>query len=128
MSNHAVVEWVQEAKTDYQSALDLARRRKNPVPKSVCWHCQQCAEKYLKAFLIQQGMDFPFRHDLVELTNLCLEREPNFRLLANDIATLNAFGSTIRYPGSVATRQDARDAVLAMKTTRRFIRLKLGLR
>jgi HEPN domain-containing protein len=59
MSSQEMREWVVKAETDYKAALALARRRKDPLPEVVCFHCQQCAEKYLKAFLIARGMPFP---------------------------------------------------------------------
>jgi len=43
MSIGTVVEWVHEAEMDYKSALDLAKRRKDPIPKRVRWDCQQGA-------------------------------------------------------------------------------------
>ena len=39
-----VNEWTARAETDYKAAIDLARRRKDPLPEAVCFHCQQCAE------------------------------------------------------------------------------------
>lgn len=127
MSVGSTREWVQEAETDYKSALDLARRRKDPLPKRVCWDCQQCAEKYFKAFLIRHSRDFPFRHDLTELSARCLEIDPDFRLIELDVEELNAYGPNIRYPGSIATVKDARAAIIAMKRIRQFVRAKLGL-
>src|SRR5260221_7917979 len=44
----ATREWVKKVEEDYLSALDLARRRKVPLHNSVCFHCEQCAEKYLR--------------------------------------------------------------------------------
>ncbi|MDR7489356.1 MAG: HEPN domain-containing protein [Armatimonadota bacterium] len=43
------------------------------VPRHVCWLAQQAAEKALKAALILEGVDFPFRHDLDALRNLLPE-------------------------------------------------------
>jgi len=56
-------EWVDKAEADYQSAVALHRRRKAPLPDIVCYHCQQCVEKYLKAYLIAQGSTPPSRLD-----------------------------------------------------------------
>ena len=52
-------EWVDKAEADYKSAVALHRRRKEPLPDVVCYHCQQCVEKYLKAYLIAQGSTPP---------------------------------------------------------------------
>ena len=49
-------EWVEKAEGDYRAAVILNRIRKEPVPDGVCYHCQQSAEKYLKAFLIFCGV------------------------------------------------------------------------
>lgn len=52
-------DWVQKAEADYQGAVALNRRRKVPLPDLVCYHCQQCGEKYLKAFLVSKGFNPP---------------------------------------------------------------------
>ncbi len=59
-------EWVVKAEADFQGALALSRR-KNPLPDLVCFHCQQCAEKYLKAVLQEWGIPFPKTHVLTDL-------------------------------------------------------------
>jgi HEPN domain-containing protein len=43
-----VLEWINKAEQDYQTALVMARKRKNPVADIVGFHSQQCREKYLK--------------------------------------------------------------------------------
>ena len=63
-------EWVEKAEADYKAAAALNRRRKEPLPDIVCYHCQQSAEKYLKAYLIAQSMPPPHIHDLVQLLGL----------------------------------------------------------
>jgi len=59
-----VDEWVEKAEADYQAAVALNRRLKTPLPDAVCYHCQQCAEKYLKAYLIARGIVPSRTHDL----------------------------------------------------------------
>ncbi|MCZ6676164.1 MAG: HEPN domain-containing protein [Candidatus Poribacteria bacterium] len=61
-----VDEWIEKAEADFKGAVALNRRRKDPLPDLVCYHCQQSAEKYLKAFLIAQGITPPRIHDLVQ--------------------------------------------------------------
>jgi HEPN domain-containing protein len=50
-----LAEWVEKAEGDYKSAVALQRRRTEPLLDTVCYHCQQCVEKYLKAYLMAQG-------------------------------------------------------------------------
>ncbi len=122
-----VHDWVAKAEMDYESALDLARRRKNPLPDKVAYECAQCAEKYLKAFLVRHKKSFRYRHDLIELRRSCEDFDADFRLIEPDLEFLNRWSSDIRYPGLSATVEDAREAVRAMKQVRKFVRAKLGL-
>lgn len=62
----ATREWVRKAEADYRGAKSLARSRP-PLHDLVCFHCQQCAEKYLKALLEELGMGVPKTHDLDKL-------------------------------------------------------------
>jgi HEPN domain-containing protein len=128
MSAHPVDEWIKKAEDNHISALDLAKRRRNSVPDVVCNHCQQCAEKYVKALLVRHQIEFPKTHDLPELGDLLIAVEPDIRLMADYLHALNPYGIDIRYPGSAATIAEAKEAIKAMKAIRKFVRAKLGLR
>ena len=52
-------EWVTKAEEDFSVAGGLVRRRKIPAWNAICFHCQQCAEKYLKARLQEANIGFP---------------------------------------------------------------------
>lgn len=126
MSDHEAKEWIAKAEAGYKAALDLARRRKDPLPEAVCFHGQQCAEKYLKAFLIAQQTPFPKIHDLIALKTLCVARDGSFELIQDLLLSLEGYDVAIRYPGETATIEDSREAVAAVKQVRRFIRARLG--
>jgi HEPN domain-containing protein len=49
-------EWIERAEEDFHQAQSALRQRKYPAYHSTCFHSQQCAEKYLKAFLISSGL------------------------------------------------------------------------
>jgi HEPN domain-containing protein len=48
-------EWVDKAEGDCHTASREARARKAPNYDAVCFHCQQCAEKHLRAYLPEQN-------------------------------------------------------------------------
>jgi len=127
MTEELLLEWIRKAEEDYEVAMSLARKRKRPVPNSVCFHAQQCAEKYLKAFLIKQGIPFRKIHDLLELREECCRIDTSFVLLDEFLHRLNRYAVVFRYPGEEATVEEAKSAVEAMKAVREFIRRKLGL-
>lgn len=55
--------WVEYAEEDLVMAKSALRRNK-PLTTSSCFHSQQSAEKYLKAMLVSQDIEFPKTHDL----------------------------------------------------------------
>jgi len=122
-----LLEWVRKAEEDYEAALTLLRRRARPLPSVACFHCQQCAEKYLKALLVRHGLEVPRTHDLRELRRLLLTAEPAVDLITDPLLLLNPYAVEFRYPGEEATIEEAREAVAAMKAVRRFVRSRLGL-
>jgi HEPN domain-containing protein len=122
-----VLEWIDKAEQDYQTALVMGRRRKSPVPDIVGFHSQQCIEKYLKAVLVLKKIDFPKTHDLVELLTILKEKEPLLEALAPALRILNPFSVQFRYPGESATVEESLKALSAMKHVRKFIREAFSL-
>ena len=128
MTAETASEWVRKAEGDYETARLLARQRKKLLPDNLCWSCQQCAEKYLKAFLVRHRLGFERRHDLITLSELCSRVDLDFRLLVDALEDLEPCSPAIRYPGTSVTETEARSAFEAMKLVRKFVRAKLGLR
>jgi HEPN domain len=120
-------EWIEKAGADYKSAVALQRRRKEPLPDIVCYYCQQCVEKYLKAYLIAQGSTPPRIHDLEDLLNLCALYDATLTARLPLVHVLNPYGVFIRYPGMTATVAEAQAAVHAMRRLRTSLRRTLGL-
>lgn len=117
-----VAEWISKAEEDYQGVLALMRQRAHPLPSLVCFHAQQCVEKYLKAALLFHGESFPKTHDLIELYDLCLVVIPELNASFEAISILSPYGVGVRYPGTANTLEQAEEAVEAMKQTREFLR------
>lgn len=125
---HALTrEWIDKAEGDFHTASREMRARKAPNYDAVCFHAQQCAEKYLKAYLQEQGQRFPLVHDLIELLELCLPYDGTFELQRDLLKDLTKYAVEFRYPGETAVKEDAQAAFRAMKLVRAFMRQKLGL-
>lgn len=110
-------EWLAKAEEDYSVGAGLLRRRKIPA-NSICFHCQQAGEKFLKAVLQEKGVRFGKTHDLEEILALCVGEAPQFALLLDDLALLGDYAVRYRYPGIDATKAQARHAVEAAKRVR----------
>ncbi|MFN3652944.1 MAG: HEPN domain-containing protein [Armatimonadota bacterium] len=122
-----VQDWVDKAEADFAGAETLDGRQSAPLPDLVCYHCQQSAEKYLKAYLLARGASPPRIHDLVQLLNLCCVFDPSLSTLSAEIQALDAYGVMIRYPGMSATVQESKDALRFARTIRAGLRSRLGL-
>jgi HEPN domain-containing protein len=66
---------------------------------SVCFHCQQAVEKFLKAFLIANGIDIKKTHNIEYLLSECSDIDKDFANI--DPKELSDFGVDARYPGDM---------------------------
>ena len=126
--NAVLKEWLQKAEEDYSVAIRELRARKNPAYNAVCFHAQQCIEKYLKAVLTQKGKPFTKTHDLDVLLTDCLNHYPLWDAMRADLKRLSRYAVQFRYPGESADREESVLAVKIMKRCRTEIRSSLGLR
>lgn len=125
--NPIALEWVTKAEGDFATAGRELGVSNNPNYDAICFHAQQCAEKYLKARLQESGIPFGKTHDLSTLLDLTLPVEPSWDNLRTDLQTLSAFAVAYRYPGDSADEIDAREAVTKCQTFRNTVRQSLGL-
>ena len=120
-------EWVTKAEGDFAMMERECRARKNPNYDGICFHAQQCAEKYLKARLCEADVSFGKIHDLVVLLEQVLVAEPEWETFREDLAYLSDFAVTFRYPGESADRESALDAQRRCRLFRNAARNALGL-
>jgi len=52
--------WLEKARRDLATAQSQLRVAEPPAD-IICFHAQQAAEKYLKAYLVWRGIEFPWR-------------------------------------------------------------------
>jgi HEPN domain-containing protein len=93
----------------------------------VCFHCQQSAEKYLKALLIERGIGFPKTHRLEDLLLILVPHDTSLKKLRRAVVTLTRYAVDYRYPGENATKREATAALRQARKVREEIRIRLGL-
>jgi HEPN domain-containing protein len=122
-----VKQWIEKAEEDFMTAEYLLVLKEDCPLNPVCFHSQQCVEKYIQALLVYCSIQFPKSHDVVELLNLVPE---NYRpdLSIYDLAIINRYSVDTRYPGEweIITRQEAEESVRIAGDARQKIRQKLG--
>ena len=89
-----------------------------PNYDDVCFHCQQCAEKLMKAVLTERGSPFPKTHDLEDLAARVVAVAPEWTYDVDDIKMLAPGAVQFRYPGWDASEQEAIDALAACERLR----------
>src|SRR5438552_3413449 len=120
-------DWVTKAEEDFASATILARPRKKPLWSPVCFHAQQCVEKYLKARLNEASIVIHRTHDLEQLLNHVLPIEPLCAAFLPALKRLSDAAVVPRYPGSFTTKSEAQRALATCKSFRKEARLSFGL-
>ena len=72
-----VKKWTKKADEDFGYA-SLSLEEEFKYFPQICWHFQQAAEKYLKAYIVAFDLEFRKIHDLVALLKICQKKESSF--------------------------------------------------
>jgi HEPN domain-containing protein len=90
--------WLCKAEEDFRTSMHLAKAGMNFAYGAV-FHAQQAVEKYLKACLVWEQIEFPKTHDIAALLLLISHRQTDLAKVLADAANLTPYGVTYRYPG-----------------------------
>lgn len=121
-----VNEWKQKAENDLRTA-EIVLSTENPPTDAICFHAQQCAEKYLKSYLTSRDVTVEKTHDLTRINNICIGIDPNFEELSDFAELLSGYAVEIRYPGDFieCSIEEAEEAVKMAKAFKYFLLRKL---
>ena len=114
--NQLLEDWINQASDDLRTAKDYIDKDENYARKNVCYHSHQAIEKYLKAYLIANKVDFPDSHDLERLRGMCEKIDSSFSEVNSlNLRKLTGFASNVRYPQleherREISREDAKEA------------------
>jgi len=117
-----VRQWMERAKVDLRSAqADLAANP--PITEDACFHCQQVAEKTLKAFLVFHSAEFEYTHEIERLIEQCAAIDPSFISLHETADHLTNYAVRFRYPywGAAPDMSKTRDSLSAAKQVWLFV-------
>jgi len=110
-------EWVVKAEGDFATMQRESRVAESPNYEAICFHAQQCAERYLKARLYEADIPFGKVHDLMVLLDHACRVESSWESFREDLAYLSDLAVMLNYPGEAA---DADAAARAEHCCQRF--------
>jgi len=114
-------EWLTKAEKDFRVA-EREFKLTPPEYEAVCFHSQQCVEKYLKAILQENDIYFEKIHDLRVLSEKCIQFIPELSKYLDELDNLSSFAVEIRYPGTEADREDAMECLNIAREIRKISR------
>ncbi len=104
-------QWLAKAANDLLDADNNLKAEKVPFD-TVCFHCQQAAEKLLKGYLVGKKQSYPITHDLFLILEKILPLNSNAEQLRDTLSILMPYAVEIRYPDDwfMPSEQDAKEA------------------
>lgn len=116
-------QWVRKAEHDLEAARRIMAVDEGCPYDTACFHCQQAAEKYLKALLTLLGIQAPRTHDLDKLAAL-LPAASRLSLSLTDLVAMNPYAVDLRYADDwrEPLRDDAVRCLELAETVRKEIR------
>ena len=103
MNEHDIVnEWLEIAYEDYDDTAQYLFDNKCPKPlEIICYHCQQSAEKSLKAYICANDIEISKTHEVGLLCRQCSELDDSFSHFQEDCEDLELYATRTRYPGRI---------------------------
>jgi HEPN domain-containing protein len=121
--NEFYKDWIKKATEDFLTCKILLENEHFPA-SVVCFHCQQLAEKMIKAYLVKNNIEFSKTHDIVLLIDkYCIPEKQNFTEIREECLLLTDYDILPRYPGDYfeASNSEALLAFEAAKKIQNFI-------
>jgi HEPN domain-containing protein len=90
-----IKEWIHKAGRDLDTAC-LTLDNRPEFTDIICYHCQQAAEKYLKAYLVYLDTPFEKKHDLDYLIDLIADNDRDIEQFYDIVEILSGYAVEIR--------------------------------
>ncbi len=126
--NDLVKDWMKIANDDLLVANELLNSD-NIFPRSICFHCQQSAEKYFKAYLVYFDFDIIKTHDLATLIKKLSNQDSEVSSFIEVASILTPYAISARYLDDFEpiSEEDAKEAYKLAEEIKNYIQLKIML-
>jgi HEPN domain-containing protein len=120
--------WLKKANSDLKTAIWIKQSPETHYDTGI-YHCQQCAEKAIKGFLVYHDTEFRKTHDIASLMLLAIPLESEFANWVNIGDALTRYATEFRYPDDLMiqlpTEQEFADAITDAESIYNFVLSKL---
>ena len=106
--------WLEYAQKDYDFAAKIEKHFWPKDLEQICYHCQQGAEKALKAVLAYNEVDIPKIHVIGKLMEACKQFDETFQMDRKIANVMTGYATLSRYPDNMNDWTEG-DAKLAIK-------------
>ena len=117
-------EWLNKAEDTWK--FTQAGWEETSISSESCFGCQQTVEKYLKGYLVSQGIKPERTHILSDLLMECRKIDKNFEKIAGECEVLTEYYNPSRYPMDVLGSFPQDKGGEAIKMTQKVIRFIKG--
>ena len=120
--NEILQQWLNKGKEELMSAEYLSTMRHPTPDETICYLCQQSAEKYLKGFIFSHDIEPEKTHDLKDLLEVCKIYNKEFSTLDSGAYILTRYAVLPRYPNELGvTEEDMKNAIAYAKSVQEFV-------
>lgn len=123
-NDDVILNWIKKAENDLKNA-EIVIKTEDPPLDTICFHAQQCSEKYLKALLIYYGKEPQKTHNIAELINSLENKVSKLNDFIDEADNLTDYAVGLRYPEEIF-EISKNDAIEAINITRKIKEIVLS--
>lgn len=122
-----LLQWKQKANEDLLTIQRLSEGEMTAT-SSICFHCQQLVEKYLKLFLLYHSVEIARTHEIEFLLDKCSKIDADFNTI--DPKNLSDFGVAIRYPDDfyLPSEEETREYIVLAIAIKEMVEKRIDLK
>jgi HEPN domain-containing protein len=116
-----VYKWLVKADNDLKTAGQIFNVDEI-ITDTICFHCQQAVEKYLKAYLVSKNISPEKTHKIESLLSLCISLDSSFEEIF-EVKILTEYAVELRYPDDfyIPSLEEAKEAYQLAQKVRKFV-------
>lgn len=120
--------WLKKAQKDLISAK-REMKFETPITETVCFHSQQAAEKFLKAYFVFLDIKILKSHNIATLISSIEQFDNEINELKESCDILTDYSVDIRYPDDIyePSIEDANEAITLAETLKNYVLKRIDI-